>query len=153
MVKNSKSCKCYVNSEGRDLSPCGEAKNFMWEAGHGVEPRMRLRLEKCPVRTEVLTRRHWSDNDQSKPDCCNGRYLFEKSGWDWICRGPEVLGLARVWFYHKAFGVSEECWPGGWHEEHGVVGLARHIWEDIAADLEFLYMMWYRDTNLSRVKD
>lgn len=31
MINKSVSCKCYVNLEEGNISPCAEAKDFMWE--------------------------------------------------------------------------------------------------------------------------
>lgn len=42
---------CYADSVEGVISPCAEAKDFMWEAGHGLGLPKWLGLEKCPGRT------------------------------------------------------------------------------------------------------
>lgn len=84
---------CYADSVEGVISPCAEAKDFMWEAGHGLGLPKWLSLEKCPGRTIAKAKTlRWQWARQT-------RLLLEKSGigrWSCISRDPYLLGLVGV---------------------------------------------------------
>lgn len=89
--KNSMSYTCYADSMEGAVSACAEAKDFIWEAGHGLGLPKWLGLEKCWSRTIAKAKRlRWQWARQT-------RLLLEKSGrWSCISRGPYLLGLVGV---------------------------------------------------------
>lgn len=127
------------------VSPCGAGKDFLWDSGHGWVLHEWLGLEKLPSRTIIKARElRWQWARHTRWPAVDD-FFGRKVGW---VDGLVFLEVLEYWLDLVGVGfiispLPSFHWPGEEHEESDK--FVRQIWEDLVADLEFLYMVWHRD--------